>query len=88
MLLDPTYKVPGVFVGGCNLCNPVIKEGLFCRSCSRVEQMPILSGSCASISCKYISVLIVPPLLRSSSDSKGTHLYSQSLALFTDIQSA
>jgi len=49
MLLDLTHKVPGVFVGGCNLCNPVIKEGPFCRSCSRAEQTPILSGSYASL---------------------------------------
>ena len=69
MLLDPTHKVPRAFVGGCNLCNPVVKEGPFCRSCSRAEQTPILSGSCASISCKCISALIVPPLLRSSGNS-------------------
>jgi len=69
MLLDPTHKVPGAFVSRCNLCNPVVKEGPFCRSCSRAEQTLILSGSCASISYKCISALIVLPLLRSSGDS-------------------
>ena len=69
MLLDPTHKVPRAFVGGCNLCNPVVKEGPLCKSCSRAEQMPILSGSCVLISCKCISALIVPPLLRSSDNS-------------------
>jgi len=69
MLLDPTYEVPRAFVGGYNLCNPVIKERPFCRSCSRAEQIPILSSSCTSISCQYISALIVPPLLGSGGDS-------------------
>ena len=69
MLLDPAHKIPGAFVGGCNLCNPVVKEGPFCRSCSRAEQTPILSGSCASISCKCTSALIVPPLLRLGGNS-------------------
>ena len=49
MLLDPTHKVLRVFVGRCNLCNPVIKERPFCRSCSRAKQIPILSSSCMRI---------------------------------------
>jgi len=69
MLLDPTHKVPRAFVGGCNLCNPVVKERLFCRSCSRAKKMPILSGSCAPIGCKCILALVIPPLLRLSGNS-------------------
>jgi len=83
MLLDPTHKVPRAFVGGCNLCNPVIKERPFCRSCSKVEQMPIFSSFCVPISCKCISALIVLPLLRLSGDS---NVPSISLSYIGDVR--
>ena len=69
MLLNPAYQVPRVFVGRHNLCNPVVEERVFSTSSGRAEQAPITPVSSQSIPLKCRLVLIVPLLLRASSDS-------------------
>ena len=69
MLLDPTHWILRPFVSRCYLSNSIVKKALFSLPSCRAKGKPVQALSSSSISLQCSSALVVPLLLRPSSDS-------------------
>ena len=67
-LLDPAHQIPGSLVGRCYLSNPVVKKALFSLSSCRAKGELVRALFRSSVGLQCSTALIVPPLLRPSSD--------------------
>ena len=68
VLLDPAHQISRSFVGRCYFSNPVVKKALFGLSSYKAKGGPVQALSSSSVSLQYNTALVVPPLLRPSSD--------------------